>query len=62
AAFFMLSKGSTKTRMVSDLQPHLKRFSILPHRHFDRSGAEWRNLISPWYKPHYGERFPGSEP
>ena len=24
--------------------------------------AERRNLISPWYQPHYGGRFPGSEP
>ena len=30
------------------LQPPLKRFSIPPHRHFDRSGAEWRNHPAEW--------------
>ena len=30
-------------------------------RHFDRSGAEWRNLTPPWYRRHYGGRSLDSE-
>ena len=25
-------------------------------RHFDRSGAEWRNLTPPWYRKHWSRR------
>ena len=32
-----------------------------PYRHFDRSGAEWRNLPLSWYGRHYGRRSLGSE-
>ena len=32
-----------------------------PSRHFDRSGAEWRNLTPPWYMKHYGGRSLDSE-
>ena len=30
-------------------------------RHFDRSGAEWRNLTTLWYMPQGGRRSLGSE-
>ena len=32
-----------------------------PHRHFDRSKAEWRNLTPPWYRKHWGGRSLDSE-
>ena len=32
-----------------------------PSRHFDRSGAEWRNPPLSWYGRHYGRRSSGSE-
>ena len=31
-------------------------------RHFDRSGAEWRNLMLHWYSEHPGRRSLGSAP